>query len=155
MIVTFCGHAQFQRTEAYEHKILAILEEKVGKQNADIYLGGYGNFDSFAYDCCKKYKNNHPNVSITLVTPYLTVEYQKKHLDYEKSRYDSIIYPEIEDKPKKYAIIYRNRYMVQKADFLIAYITHNWGGAYKMYQYSKRMKKLVFNIYDEKLQPFK
>lgn len=103
MIVTFCGHTQFSKSEEYEQQILAFLEEKVGDQPADMYLGGYGSFDSFAYDCCKKYKETHPNVSLVFVTPYLTIDYQKNHLDYQKTRYDSILYPEIEDKPKRYA----------------------------------------------------
>ncbi len=64
MIVTFCGHSQFHRTEEYKQKILAFLEEKIGDKFADMYLGGYGGFDDFAYDCCKKCKETHPNISI-------------------------------------------------------------------------------------------
>ncbi len=37
MIITFCGHSQFIRTEEYEQKILAFLEEKVGDNPADFY----------------------------------------------------------------------------------------------------------------------
>ena len=146
MVVTFCGHAQFNKTEEYKQKVLAFLEEKVGEQPADMYLGGYGNFDIFAYECCKKYKETHPNVSLVFVTPYFSVEYQKNRLDSLKTMYDSIIYPKIEDKPKRYAITYRNKYMVEKADIVVAYITHDWGGAYKTYRYAKRKKKSIFNI---------
>ena len=77
MIITFCGHAQFRKSGEYEQKILGFLEETVGDQPAEMYLGGYGEFDNFAYDCCKKYKETHPKVSLIFVTPYLTVEYQK------------------------------------------------------------------------------
>ena len=45
MIVTFCGHAHFLKSEEYERKTLKILKEKVGDQPADLYLGGYGDFD--------------------------------------------------------------------------------------------------------------
>ena len=88
MTVTFFGHADFLGSEEYEQKILAFLEEKVGDQPADMYLGGYGDFDDFAYDCCNKYKKIHPKVSLIFVTPYLTVEYQKNHLKYQNTRYD-------------------------------------------------------------------
>ena len=81
MIVVFCGHAQFRGTEEYERKILDFLEEKIGDQPADMYLGGYGDFDDFAYDCCKKYKETHSNISLVFVTPYLTAEYQRNHLN--------------------------------------------------------------------------
>ena len=75
MIVTFCGHSDFTKSAEYEEKILAFLEEKVGDRSADMYLGGYGAFDSFAYECCKKYKTTHPQISLVFVTPYLAVTY--------------------------------------------------------------------------------
>ena len=138
MIVTFCGYARFSKSEEHEQQILAFLEEKIGDQPADMYLGGYGSFDSFAYDCCKKYKETHPSVSLVFVTPYMTIDYQKNHLNYQNARYDSILYPEIEDKPKRYAITYRNKYMVEKADYVVAYVSHDWGDAYTAYKHAKK-----------------
>ncbi len=146
MIVTFCGHAQFQGSEECEQKILNILEETVGEQRADMYLGGYGGFDRFAYTCCKKYQERHPKISLVFITPYLTVAYQKNHLCFQEQRYDMILYPEIEDKPKRYAICYRNQYMVEKADCVVAYVTHHRGGAYATYRYAKRKGKKILNL---------
>lgn len=146
MILTFCGHAQFIKTEEYENRILSLLEEIIGFDPAEIYLGGYGGFDNFVYECCRKYKQTHPNISLVFVTPYVTLEYQKNHLDDQKRMYDYIIYPEIEDKPKRYAISYRNKYMVEKSDCVIAYVLHKWGGAYSTYTYAKRKGKTVLNI---------
>ncbi|MBQ3483705.1 MAG: hypothetical protein IJA78_05970 [Clostridia bacterium] len=100
MIITFCGHAQFHGTNEQEQKILDFLKETVGDQGAEIYLGGYGDFDRFAYDCCKRYQKMHPNVSLVFVAPYLTAEYQRNHLQYQKKRYDAILYPEIEKRPQ-------------------------------------------------------
>ena len=149
MVISFFGHSNFIKTEIYEEKMLLLLEEKVGDTPADFYLGGYGDFDYFAFECCKKYKSKHPSVSLIFVTPYITVEYQKHHLNHQKEMYDSIVYPEIEDKPIKFAIIYRNRWMVERADFIVCYIDHEWGGAFKAYQYAKQKKKQIFNIFDE------
>ena len=146
MILTFCGHTQFLKTVECEHKIVALLSEKIGDAPADIFLGGYGNFDFFAYDCCKKYKETHPNINLVLVTPYISDNYLKQ----QGKKYDLILYPEIGDKPKRYAIVYRNRFMIEKADFVIAYVSHNWGGAYTMYRYGKRMGKMIYNLADFK-----
>lgn len=146
MIVTFCGHAHFSKSEEYEQKMLAFLEEKVGDRSADMYLGGYGDFDSFAYDCCKRYKETHPKVSLLFITPYMTVEYQQNHLEYQKTRYDDIIYPEIENKLPRLAISYRNKWMVEKADYVVAYVNHDWGGAYTTYKHAKRKGKFIFNF---------
>ena len=45
MIITFCGHDQFRKTAEHEQKLLAFLEKTVGDQPAEMYLGGYGEFD--------------------------------------------------------------------------------------------------------------
>ena len=148
MIVTFCGHSKFSASMEYERKILSFLEEWVGDNVAEMYLGGYGEFDGFAYTCCKKYKQSHPSVKLVFVTPYITVEYQKNILEYQKTRYDEIIYPEIENVPLKFAIPCRNKWMVEKADFVICAIDHKCGGAYKTYNHAKRKEKQVFNIID-------
>ena len=76
----------------------------------------------------------------------MTIDYQKNHLNCDKTRYDLIIYPEIEDKPKRYAITYRNKYMVEAADYVVAYVSHGWGGAYATYNYAKRKGKNIFNL---------
>ena len=144
MIVMFCGHAQFLSTAECEKRILAFLEEKVGDRAAEMYLGGYGEFDSFAYACCKKYKEKHPNISLVFVTPYL----EAGKCSYREKEYDLILYPEIENKPKRYAITYRNRYMAEKADYVIAYVSHGWGGAYATYMYAKSREKEIFNLAD-------
>ncbi len=49
MIITFCGYGDYQATVEDEQKILSILLfEKIGDQNAELFLGGYGAFDAFA-----------------------------------------------------------------------------------------------------------
>lgn len=145
MTVTFCGHSDFHGTDRMEKKILDYLEEKVGNERAYMYLGGYGGFDSFAYNCCKKYKMTHTNVSLVFVSPYLIIDCGKNNLRL-KEEYDLIIYPEIEEKPRKYAITYRNKYMIEKSDCVVAYVERSFGGAYSTYKHAKRMGKEIFNL---------
>ena len=146
MIVTFCGHADFIPSGEYERRIFDFLEETVGNQVAEMYLGGYGKFDDFAYHCCKKYKDKHPNTTLVFVTPYRSNTYLQNYLASQGKKFDFILYPEIENKLKKYAIIYRNQYMIEKADFVVAYVTHAHGGAYKAYAYALKKEKKVLNL---------
>ena len=148
MKITFCGHSRFFALKEYKQIILDFLLEKIGDTPADMYLGGYGDFDNLAYSCCKKYKETHKNVSLIFISPYMTEEYQKNHLEHIKTIYDEIIYPEIENKPLKFAISYRNKWMVEKVDLVICGINHYTGGAYKTYLYAKRKKKEIFNVAD-------
>ena len=146
MIITFCGHSQYTETGEDEQKIISLLTEIIGDRNAELYLGGYGSFDNFALKCGKIYQKTHPNTRLIFVTPYITINYQKNHLNYHKELYDDIIYPSLEKVPLKFAISYRNKWMTEQADYVIAYIDHDFGGAYQTYKYAKRKKKPVFNL---------
>ena len=145
MIITFCGHSNFQATPTLRQRLLKWLEQNAGEY-AVFYLGGYGRFDTFALDCVREYKQEHKKVKIIFVTPYLSLSYQKNRLDYEKKRYDEILYPNIECVPQKFAIIKRNRFMVENADWIVAFVNHDWGGAYSTYEYAKKKNKNIFNL---------
>lgn len=106
MVIMFCGHAQFQKKEGDEEKNTSFFRRK-DRQKFGRYLfrGGNGEFDRFAYDCCKKYKEINPNVSLLFVTPYMTMNYQRNQLKCQKIRFDGIIYPEIEKNRKNLRFI--------------------------------------------------
>lgn len=81
-------------------------------------------------------KETTPGIEIVLVLPYLN-----KEIDSEL--YDSTVYPLIESVPPRYAIVHRNRWMVDNSDLVIAYVTHGWGGAASTLKYAERKKKRV------------
>lgn len=146
MIIGFCGHSDYKSNPEDEKKVLEILENMVGNIQSEFFLGEYGAFDSFAYDCAKKFKEKHPDTKLIFVTPYIIDEKRKKNLEYKIDRFDLIIYPELENIPPRYAISHRNRWIVEQADIIIAYITHKYGGAYTMYHYAKRKNMQIYNI---------
>ena len=146
LIVAFCGHSTYVENIDDERKILAILEKCVADAPCDLFLGEYGGFDSFAYRCAKKFKELHHEKKLVFVTPYLSENYQKNAVEYTQGRFDQVLYPPLENVPPRYAIHRRNRWMVEQADVLIAYITHKYGGAYEMYRYATRKGKCVYNI---------
>lgn len=139
MIITFCGHSSFYKTAELEERLLSILRDQIGCAQVDFYLGGYGAFDSFARECCKHVQKEHPNAKLIYVTPYLK-------FDLPKDLYDGSVYPPIENKPPRFAISYRNKWMVEQADLVIAYVDHKFGGAYQTYQHAKRKKKQIINL---------
>jgi uncharacterized phage-like protein YoqJ len=149
MIVTFCGHSQYTGSVEDEQKIISLLTKIIGDSHAELYLGGYGSFDAFALKCGKKYQEKHPRTRLIFVTPYITIDYQKNHLNYQKELYDDILYPNLEKVPLKFAISYRNRWMIEQADHVVAYIDHDFGGAYQTYKHAKRKKKPIFNLTDK------
>ena len=150
MIVTFLGHRDFIPDNECKERMISIFDELVRDNAVEFYLGGYGRFDDFAYSCCEIYAKAHPKASLVFVTPYITEEYQRNHLAEIEEKYHSIIYPEIEMVPKRFAITYRNRYMVDKADLVICYVKREWGGAFQAIKYAIGRGKKVLNIADKK-----
>lgn len=145
MVISFFGHSSFCGRAEYKQAVMNLLESVIGEDKVDFYLGGYGGFDSFVYECCKEYKNAHPSASLIFVTPYLDENYNKNR--FAKGDYDAVFYPHIENIPKRYALIYRNRYMVENSDVIIVYISREFGGAYRAYSYAIKKNKIIHNIF--------
>jgi uncharacterized phage-like protein YoqJ len=147
MIITFCGHSDYVPNSSDEQIVMEILDNRVKDTCNEFFLGEYGGFDSFAYRCAKKFKQCYSNSKLVFITPYISSEYQSKYIkEYGKDRFDLVIYPELEKIPPKFAILYRNRWMIDQADIVISYISRQYGGAYKMYEYARRKNKELYNI---------
>ena len=141
MVVTFCGHKQVEN----EDQVRQWLENAVDgliREGADVfYLGGYGGFDRMALSAVNKAKEAHPSVRAILVLPYLD-----RSMDLDA--YDGSIYPPLEKVPRRYAISRRNRWMVDQADVVVAYVIHEWGGAATTLRYAEAKKKTIIRFPD-------
>ena len=145
MVVAFFGHARLLVNKEIEARLRSVIENVVGNGD-ELLFGGYGTFDSFAFELCKRYKESGKRVSLHYVTPYITPEFQRSVLSGFEKTYDSIIYPEIERAPLRYAISYRNRWIVERADVIIVGVDHKYGGAYAACKYAERKGKRIINI---------
>lgn len=106
------------------------------------WVGGYGQFDSYAAGSVRRLKKEYSQISLHLILAYLPT---KNHslADY----YDSTIFPEgLELVPKRFAINRRNRWIAHNCDMVIAYVEHRYGGAYTAYQAAKAAGKMVINL---------
>ena len=92
----------------------------------------------------RELKTDFPDIELLFITPYIDKNYSK--LELAKYYYDDIIFPPIENVPRKFAILKRNEWMVEEADLVIAYVKYSWGGAAKTLEYAKRKKVPIINI---------
>ena len=146
MIITFCGHSNYLSNYEDERRLLNLLEETIQGKKVDFYLGGYGGFDNFALKCAKIYKQRHSNATLVFITAYIdNWLVERKH--YLEKTYDLIIYPELENVPKKFAILKRNEWMIKQADYVFAYVQTHYGGAYKSLIYAHKQNKPYTNLY--------
>ena len=145
MTITFCGHSNFSFDNTVKEKLRELLLQEIRKNPAcKFYLGGYGDFDSLCLNILKEIKADFPAIELLFITPYLNDNYSK--LETAKLYYDGIIYPPLENVPRRFCILKRNEWMVDEADLVIAFVKYSWGGAAKTLEYVKRKKVKFFNL---------
>ncbi|MBE5743081.1 MAG: hypothetical protein E7360_07235 [Clostridiales bacterium] len=145
MTITFCGHSNFSFDNTIKQKLKKLLLQEIRKNPAcKFYLGGYGDFDSLCLNILKEIKADFPTIELLFITPYLNDNYSK--LETAKLYYDGIIYPPLENVPRRFCILKRNEWMVDEADLVIAFVKYSWGGAAKTLEYVKRKKVKFFNL---------
>ena len=119
MTVTFCGHAQISQSEKIEKWLYDVTQKLIEQGATTFYLGGYGAFDSLAASILREQKKQYPQIELVLVLAYLNTERNT-------SGYDSTVYLPLETVPRRFAISHRNRWMVESADVVVAYVLHDW-----------------------------
>ena len=141
MTVTFCGHRDFYGQEAVMRWLRETVEALILDGAGEFLLGGYGGFDTCAASVVRELKGQYPAIRSTLVLPY-----PDRAVD--TAKYDGTLYPPLEKVPKRYAISKRNEYMVDEADIVVAWVTHDWGGASATLAYASRKRKELIRYTD-------
>lgn len=100
------------------------------------YVGTHGNFDTMAYRAVKELQVEYPEIHVYRVLAYMSKE----------EIADSILPEGIEMVHPKYAISWRNKWMLDRSEYVVAYVVHNYGGAAKYVQQAKRKSKNVINL---------
>lgn len=137
MNCTFFGHAN---TPA---EVKSILKEEVIKlietRGADrFYVGNHGSFDRMALSVLKELSEIYPQIDYCVVYAYLP----RDGADVSHS-----VYPEgIENVPKRFAINFRNNWLIQHADIVVTFVTRSHGGAAKFKEISEKKGREVVEL---------
>ena len=145
MVCSFFGHKdspQFLYT-----KIKDAIEYLISQRNADSFLvGNQGNFDSMVLKALRELKQVYPHICYNVVLAYMPSQKQEYKL-YDTS--ETFLPEGIETVPKRYAISWRNKRMLQESDVILGYITHSWGGASQSIAYAGRQGKEIINLFKD------
>lgn len=147
----FFGHKSIcDKDGSLFERLKKEIEELIKSGYTEFLFGGYGDFDSLSHKAVKSLREKYPHIK----TVYVQAYYKPKddNFEYLRSRYDETEYPEIEEKPKKFAIVYRNREIIDNSDFCIFYVNRSYGGALQALQYAKRKKKTLINLAQQTIQ---
>ena len=141
MVCTFFGHADAKEEiiPALRKEIINLIENK----NVDtFYIGNHGHFDFYAETVLKELSEIYPHIKYSVVLAYLPRGKQGEYYDFSNT-----IYPEgIEKAPLKYAIIKRNKWMIDNSDFVITYVKSVIGGPAQFKELAQKKKKIIVEI---------
>ena len=135
----FFGHKD--TPESVKDDIYAAIEKLIVEYSVDtFYVGNQGCFDFYTRAALRQLQEKYP-IHYSVVLAYMPGE---------KTEYDDFsdtMLPEgIEEVHPKYAISWRNDWLLRESSFVIAYIHHNWGGAARYAQKAYRQGKKVINL---------
>ena len=138
---TFFGHRDCPET--IKPRLREVLIDLITINGVDtFYVGNQGRFDGIVRSVLRELEQAYPEIHYAVVLAYLPGK---------KNQYDDFsdtMLPEgIEAVHPRYAIEWRNRWMLQWADFVVTYIAHPWGGAAKFAEKAKREGKTVINLF--------
>ena len=128
----FIGHRE--TPDRVYPTLLETIERHITEYGvAEFVVGQYGNFDRLVIRALSQAKRAHPDITLMLMTPYYPVN---RKVDLPEA-FDALFYPpDLETVPKRLAIIRVNRYMVERSDFLIAYVRHPASNAKELLEYA-------------------
>ncbi len=142
MVCTFFGHRDTG------DEILPRLKEKIidliiSEQVDKFYVGNQGHFDYMVRKVLGEIKMAYPFIVFSVVLAYMP----QNACEWDESKYIDSEYPEaLADVPRRFAIDKRNRWMLERSDFVITHVTRSFGGAAKFKEIAERKKKRVINI---------
>ena len=102
---SFAGHANIFNKEELKirlkNEIINLIENK---NVTTFYSGGKGDFDWLCANTLKEIKKDYPFIKSYLVRAYMPTRKDSYEEDLYKQIFDSTIYPEIENIPRRLAI---------------------------------------------------
>ncbi len=142
-----CGFGHREVLYDIKNDLYNIVIRLVAERSVSIfYTGGNGEFDALFSSAVRRAKRIYPNIKLYLVKPYMLTSLNKDR-EYYETHYDDVIIPqELMGCHPKSAITKRNRWIVDKSNYVIAFVPRGFGGAYTAVKYAEKFKKTVIYL---------
>ena len=139
---TFFGHRDCPET--IKPKIHTAVVDLIENHGVTMfYVGNQGNFDRMVRSVLKEVTTAYPQVGYAVVLAYMP---SAKATALPEDFSDTILPEGIEEIPKRYTIPWRNKWMIEHADFVVTYVLKPSGGAAKFSLLSKKRGKKIYPL---------
>ncbi|MBO5767407.1 MAG: hypothetical protein J6Q72_01285 [Clostridia bacterium] len=136
---TFFGHREcpIEIKAALTKAITELIAEGVNR----FLVGDSGEFDRMVFQTLIELKKTYSDICIKRIIAY----FPKEEMQSDYAKY-SLLPEGIENVMPRFAIEYRNNYMLSRADVVVAYTVCDAGGASKFVNKAKRRGIAVINL---------
>ena len=135
--VTFFGHRDTPKE--IESALRLTLIDLIENKNATLfYVGNHGNFDAMVRHQLEDLSKTYP------IKYYVVLAYMPSKNDNPDEH--SILPEGIETVPRRFGINYRNKWMLNKSDIVVTYVTRNFGGAWEFKNMAEKQKKFLVQL---------
>ena len=116
---TFFGHRRVPKE--IEPALRSTLIDLIENHDVKLfYVGNNGEFDAMVLRQLRDLSKTYP-ITYSVVLAYMP----EKQREFDTTDYSETILPDgIETVPKRFAIDYRNRWMIRQSDYVITYVTN-------------------------------
>ncbi len=138
----FIGHRE--ATSEILPVLQASIETHINEYGVtEFIVGGYGGFDRLAAKAVIDLKCRYSGITLSLLIPYHPAE---RPIEMPHG-FDNTYYPPgMEKVPRRVAIVRANRHMVDRVDYLIAYVWHPASNARDLVEYALRKGVPIINL---------
>lgn len=139
---TFFGHRDCPET--IKPKIHAAVVDLIENHGVTMfYVGNQGNFDRLVRSVLKEVTTAYPEVGYAVILAYMP---SNKSPNFLEDFSDTMLPEGIEKVPKRYAIPWRNKWMLDHACYVITYVLRSCGGAAKFTALARKKGKTLFPL---------
>ena len=141
---TFFGHRDCP--ESIKPQLREMLVNLIENHAVDtFYVGNQGGFDYMVCALLRELSQQYPHISYSVVLAYLPT----RRDEFDTYNFSDTMLPEgIEAVPKRFAISWRNKWMIRHSDFVVTYIVRSWGGAAQFAEAAEKQGKTILRLGD-------
>ena len=141
-VCTFFGHHDC--SSSIKPKLREVLIDLIENHSVDVfYVGNKGAFDRLARSVLRELVQEYPHIRYAVVLERMP---GKQNEDYPEDYSDTMLPEGIEEVHPRFAIVWRNKWMLRQADYVVTYVIHSWGGAAQFAEMAERQKKTVIRL---------
>ena len=142
---TFFGHRDCP--SSIRPRLRNTLVDLIENHSVDLfYVGRQGAFDAMVRSVLKELILEYPHIHYAVVLERIP----GKRNESDPRDYSDTMLPEgIENVHPRFAIPWRNKWMLDQSDYVVTYITHSWGGAAQFAQMALQRNKETVNLIEK------